>query len=259
MNTKIFYFSGTGNSLYVAKNLATRLDGQYTNVASCVEQTEILVDSDIVGFVFPVYAYTYPKILDYFCKKLKIISNPKYVFIITTYGSTPGRAAHKFAKRLNKYFKVDYTNGVLMPENYIAIFKPDSPKIVEQKINNAQLSMDKICEDIKAQVNLVKNNNTILDYIKTGLVSPIFNFFLLFSHIFFGTNKNCNGCDICVKICPVDNIKKVNNKIKWHNKCIQCMACVNWCPNKCINYTPITKKRLRYTNPHIKITELYKD
>ncbi|HHW90538.1 MAG TPA: hypothetical protein GX745_06545 [Clostridiales bacterium] len=259
MSAQIYYFSGTGNCLFVAKNLASYLDGQYINISKRVKEKEIVLQSDTIGFVFPVYAYTYPKILNDFYKKIKIISNPKYVFIITTYGSTPGRSAEKFSKKLKNLFAVNYINGILMPENYIAIFKLDNDSAIRQKINDALLTIEKISADIKNQVQYLEKHNSPLDYIKTGLVSPLFNFFLLFSHIFFSADKNCNGCDICVRVCPTNNIEKINNKPKWRNNCIQCMACINWCPQKSINYTPMTKKRPRYTNPHIDLKELYKE
>lgn len=245
--------------MFVAKNLANKLNAQLLNVSKLIKDQEIVLDSDVLGFVFPVYAYTYPKILDTFLRKIDLKKAPKFVFIIITYGSTPGRAAHKFAMKLKKFFKVHYINGVLMPENYVAIFKPDSPETIEQKISDAHLKIDKISEDILNNADYVEVRNKPLDYIKTGFVGTVFNLFLPFSHLFFSSNDNCNGCDICVKICPVNNIKKSNNKPKWNNKCIQCMACVNWCPKKSINYTPITKKRERYTNPLIRINELFKE
>lgn len=259
MNSSIYFFSGTGNSLFVAKNLASKLDAQCFNIARILKEKEVNLDADILGFVFPVYAYTYPKVLDAFIKKARVLSKPKYVFIIVTYGSTPGRAAHKFAKRLKKLFRADYINGVLMPENYVPIFKPDSPEVIQSKLNAAFEKIQKLCDDIESNVNYIERRNTPLDFVKSNLVGPVFNMFLPFSHSFFRVNKDCNGCEICVKICPVNNIKKKNNKPKWNNKCVQCMACLNWCPQKSINYTPLTKKRSRYVNPCVKINELFEE
>ncbi|HEY8444134.1 MAG TPA: EFR1 family ferrodoxin [Clostridia bacterium] len=257
MNTGIFYFSGTGNSLFAAKKLAENLEGQYFNVSKSVKDQEIVLDYEVLGFVFPVYAYTYPKVLDLFIKKAKLKTAPKFAFIIITYGSTPGRAAQKFAKKLKKLFKVNYISGARMPENYVAIFKPDSPEIVEKKMTEALVKLDKISQDIKDRIEFIEKRDTPLDYIKTGFVGTVFNMFLPFSHLFFKAGGQCNGCDLCVKVCPVNNIVKANNKPKWRSKCVQCMACINWCPRKNINYTPITKKRSRYTNPNIKINELF--
>lgn len=254
MDTTIFYYSGTGNSLFVAKNLAHKLDGQCVNISKGLTQE---ITSDVVGIVFPCYAYTYPKILNTLLKNVKFSSTPRYVFAIITYGSTFGRASIQFVKKLKKYgLKADYMAGIHMPENYIAIFKPDTDSVIDTKLTNAKVSMEKIADDIKKQVQYIECHNKPLDYIKTYIVGIIFNTFLHFSHIFFKAKKSCSSCGICEKVCPVDNIVMKNGKPKWGRHCTQCMACINWCPQRCIDYTPITKKRQRYTNPEITLKEL---
>ena len=257
MNTTIFYYSGTGNSLSVAKNLANKLDGQYVNISKYLNANTQVITSDAVGFVFPCYAYSYPKVLNTLIKKIKFSSMPRYVFAIITYGSTFGRTGIKFIKQLKKNgFKTDYMTGILMPENYIAIFRPDSASVIDTKLANAKVRIEQISDDIKNQVQYIERHSKPLDYIKTSIVSTIFNGFLHFSHIFFKAKKSCSSCEICVKVCPVDNIVMKNGKPKWGRHCTQCMACLNWCPKKCIDYTPITKKRSRYTNPDIELKEL---
>lgn len=203
MNTGIYYFSGTGNCLYVAKNLSEKLNARYFNVSKSIKDQEIVLNSEVLGFVFPVYAYTYPKILDLFLKKIKLAANPRFVFIVITYGSTPGRAAQKFAKKLNKFFKVDYINGVLMPENYIAIFKPDSPETIQKKMAEALIKIDKISEDIITGIGYTEAHNKPLDYIKTGFVGTVFNLFLPFSHLFFSSNnKYATAAIFALKFVP---------------------------------------------------------
>lgn len=256
MEPKIFYYSGTGNCLFVAKTLAQKINGQHLNIFEYQKEQEI--DSDVIGFVFPCYAYTYPKILNKLIKQISFSKKPKFVFCIITYGSTFGRAGIQFVKRLEKTgLKADYMTGILMPENYIAIFKPDRESVIDTKLHNAKVSIDKIAQDIINRVQYFEQHNRLLDYIKTAVVGTIFNGFLNFSHIFFKANKSCSSCGICVKVCQVNNIVIKNGKPKWKGHCTQCMACLNWCPQKCIDYTPITKKRERYTNPEVTLKELY--
>ena len=66
----------------------------------------------------------------------------------------------------------------------------------------------------------------------------------------------CNGCGICEKICPVDNIKLVNEKPEWQHKCQMCTGCLHYCPQKAIQWGEYTLGRERYNHPKIKLKEL---
>lgn len=257
MKTTVFYYSGTGNSLFVAKNLASSLEGQCINISKYLSSSIQAIDSDVLGFVIPCYAYTYPKILNKIIEKISFSKNPKYVFVIITYGSSFSRAGIKFIKKLKKIgLKTVYFRGIIMPENYIAIFRPDQKSVIDQKLTNAKQKIQEIANDIKNEVYYIEKHNKFLDYIKTSVVGTIFNGFLPFSHFFFKNKDCCSSCGICTKVCPTHNVVLKKGKPKWHNHCTQCMACLNWCPQKCIDYTPLTKRRERYTNPEIDFREL---
>ena len=69
-------------------------------------------------------------------------------------------------------------------------------------------------------------------------------------------DENCNGCGICQKICPVDNIKLVNEKPEWQHKCQMCTACLHYCPQIAIQWGEYTPGRERYNHPKIEMKEL---
>ncbi len=70
------------------------------------------------------------------------------------------------------------------------------------------------------------------------------------------SDEKCNGCGICQKICPVDNIKLVNEKPEWQHKCQFCLACLHYCPQEAIQYGKNTLGRERYNHPNITVKEL---
>lgn len=70
------------------------------------------------------------------------------------------------------------------------------------------------------------------------------------------SDENCNGCGICAQICPVDNIKLINDKPEWQHKCIQCLGCLHYCPQEAVQYGEYTIGRERYNHPYIKVKEL---
>ena len=72
----------------------------------------------------------------------------------------------------------------------------------------------------------------------------------------FKADQNCNNCKVCVKLCPVDNIKIDNAQPKWLHNCEQCFACLQWCPQKAIQYKKGTKNKKRYHHPDISLSEM---
>lgn len=51
----------------------------------------------------------------------------------------------------------------------------------------------------------------------------------------------CNGCGICVKVCPVGAISKEKPKKVDKEKCISCMRCIKVCPSNARKVNPIMK------------------
>lgn len=49
-------------------------------------------------------------------------------------------------------------------------------------------------------------------------------------------DDKCNGCATCAKVCPVQNIKMIENKPVWQHHCEMCLACDEWCPTKAIHH-----------------------
>ncbi|MHB1150854.1 MAG: EFR1 family ferrodoxin [Eubacteriales bacterium] len=48
------------------------------------------------------------------------------------------------------------------------------------------------------------------------------------------TDSDCNGCGICVKICPMNILEFIDNKVNQKDNCTLCYRCVNACPKKAI-------------------------
>ncbi|MHB1377223.1 MAG: hypothetical protein ACYCXB_07365 [Candidatus Humimicrobiaceae bacterium] len=57
MNTEIYYFSGTGNSLAVARDITKKADGKLISIFSVLDKKSINTDADTLGIVFPVYLF----------------------------------------------------------------------------------------------------------------------------------------------------------------------------------------------------------
>ena len=86
MNTKIYYFSGTGNSLVVARDIAEKTNGKLISIPSVMNKDSITTDADVIGIVFPVYHAVFdgmPLIISRFVSKMENIDS-KYIFAVCT-------------------------------------------------------------------------------------------------------------------------------------------------------------------------------
>ncbi len=258
----IFWFSGTGNSLYIAKNIAEKNDLKLVSIASAVNSgTEFfeydLEEGEIVGFVFPVYAWAPPKMVLNFISKLKLKNyNNNYTFCVATCGGNVGNTVKVMEESLNTAnIKLSAGFSVIMPNNYIVVGNVDSKAKEEKKLAEAEETTKKISEIVtekkSGMFNVVKGP---LPGLFTGLVSPIFNKRAIRTDSFYATDK-CNGCGICEKVCTCKSIK-VDKRPKWGKECNQCLACINFCPTKAIQFRKGTEKKGRYTNPNISINEM---
>ena len=72
----------------------------------------------------------------------------------------------------------------------------------------------------------------------------------------FYSDNNCTSCGICEKICPVNNIIIIDGKPQWQHKCQQCLACINLCPEKSIQFGTKTLKTQRYHHPEITVQDI---
>jgi ferredoxin/flavodoxin len=258
----IFYFSGTGNSLQVAKSIAIYQEETLISIASLmnsgINEFEFSLKTDeLVGFIFPVYGWAPPRIVMEFIKKLKINNvNDAYVFSIVTCGENIGKTMEMLENKLVKQnIHLDSGFSIVMPSNYILIgMDVDSPYESEKKlseIGSILIDLNQIIEKRKKDVFILeKGAHGVL----TSLVGQIFSKYNPSTKKFYAKD-NCTSCGICEKVCNTKTIK-VKEKPEWGNKCTQCLACINLCPVMAIEYGKATVNRGRYHNPNIKIDEL---
>lgn len=217
----IFWFSGTGNSLYIAKSIAEQNDLKLVSIASAensgAEFFEYdLEDGEIIGFAFPVYAWAPPKMVLDFIHRLKLKNyNNNYTFCVATCAGNVGNTVKVMEKALNTA-NINLSAGfsVIMPNNYIVMGDVDSKDREEKKLAEAENITKKISELVFAKkpgmYNVIKGP---LPGLFTGLVTPMFNKYALKTDSFYANDK-CNGCGICEKVCTCKSIK-VDKRPKW--------------------------------------------
>lgn len=256
MAVTLFYFSGTGNSLKVSRDLARELpDASIVSIANVIGGN-VDFSADALGVIYPVYMFGMPLIVKKFIRKINV-NKPKYIFAIATYGSMSGNALGQTSNEIEAQgLKLSAAFAIKMPGNYIPLYGAISIENQNIMFREESLRIKEIALLIKAKQEKAPKKSF---FIFNWIFSAINNFCvprIPFMDKDFWVSEKCNGCGICVKTCPVNNIDLVGKKPFWQHRCEQCFACLHWCPQEAIQYGRKTAGKKRYRNPEIKLQDL---
>jgi ferredoxin/flavodoxin len=255
MENVIYFFSGTGNSYSFARDFADALgDTELINIADLMGQTEIEVDYERVGFIFPVYYGGVPVMVRDFVKKLSFIDNP-YLFTVVTCGLRAGSAIDELGELIaSKKEKLFGAFCVNMPGNYIAAYGSMPDFIRYSEINKAKTKAFEYAGSVSSKLvnyNRPDHEKPIVPLIER---MPDYHYFATD----YKVSDKCTACELCVKICPSANITINDGKAYFGSHCERCMACIQWCPFHAVSYKDKTDKRRRYHHPAVKAEELFR-
>ena len=233
----IYYFSGTGNSKWLAEQLASKTEDIAVNMIECSVVSSI--DNQTIGIVFPIHAWGVPEPVLEFVKKLA--GKPAFTFGVCSCGDEAGYAMEKLSSR----FPLNSAYSVAMPSNYIIAADVESDESIVAKITKAKENLKTIANQIITKQSVDDVNKGKLPWIKSVLANFGFNKFARNTKPFYVTDK-CTSCGECAKNCPAKTIMIIDGKPQWGKKCYQCTACINRCPVKAIEYGKGTPTRSRY-------------
>ena len=252
MRTAIYYFSGTGNSLVVARDLARALkDAEAVPMVKALKVAPP-AEPEAVGFVYPVYMFGLPLLVADFLRKVTIRPDA-YLFSVATFGGLPGRP-HSLAQEIlsRRGLSVSCGFSVLMPGNYTpfygAIARDKQEKMFAQKEMKVRAIAAHLAQRTK---NLFEErpvwlNGALYAMLYKGGSSQIPS-----SAKGFWASEACTRCGLCAKVCPNDNIEMQEGRPAWHEHCEHCMACLQWCPAEAIQYQKMTRGKKRYHHPFV--------
>ncbi|MFZ5965708.1 MAG: EFR1 family ferrodoxin [Bacillota bacterium] len=253
----IFYFTGTGNSLYVAKNVSEYNRDRVVSISEEMKQNAgsfayHLDKDEMIGFVYPVYAWAPPKLVLDFISRLCLHNyKDNYIFSIATCGDNIGNTMDVLQRTLKK--KGLALNGgfsIAMPNNYIIVGNVDAKEVEKEKLLKAEYRLQEINEIIRGRKrNFFQLEKGSFPTLLTTVINPLFNTFGNDPKKFYASDA-CTSCGLCEKICCTGNIS-VDTKPVWGPKCTQCLACIHRCPAKAIQYGKGTVKKGRYVHPSL--------
>ena len=250
----IFCYSGTGNCLDMAKNIAKDLgDTDIIMMRKYPAVTDVR-GAKRVGFIFPCYGGGLPGHVERYLHDIKVDSDA-YTFGITQCAAYKGEGL----ARLNEIIPLDYWAAVTHQCACIWLFPHDLmvPKMGAEKAQ--QRSEDfaaKFAAEIKAKTKSTKKlSKATVNAIEHSQWAAIARK----KGQSLKANDNCVLCGQCAKICPVGNIRYAGKAVVFGDKCISCCGCLQYCPQNAISMGKITEKREHYHNPNISADELTKE
>lgn len=243
----IIYFSGTGNSRYIAEAFADKLDDEIVCANDLMKAGEkgSFTSSKPYVFVFPVYVSNIAKPFSDFLKKSEFSGNSKAYFIATAAGSvgTTSNGCIEICKKTGLQFCG--TQWLKMPQNYIIYFKMTEPDECERRLADALKTVDEYVETIKNENNLSMEKESSISHGFTKFVEKLYYGLFTTTKKFYAKD-DCTGCGLCEKRCPINNIVMKDGKPEWQGKCYHCVACINSCPKKAIEFGNLTSDKPRY-------------
>lgn len=261
----ILYFTGTGNCLYVARQLGGG-DAELLSIPQLMKQKTIEIEADEIGLVYPIYGHMPPNIVRQFIKKARLRADYKYA--ILTYGNRKCNAVEiwdDISREAGTPF--DYINTLIMVDNWLPNFDMNEQMLIDKHIPE---NLEIISADIAgrkrwhAPVSQEERMQHQEFLARTG-IDPDTGF-MLQSEDYFTVTDACIGCGACVSVCPKGNYNLTSQGVKTAGNCEFCFACIQNCPQKAIQFIKNENDAFlrngeknpnaRYRNEHISLMDI---
>ncbi|MBQ7784552.1 MAG: EFR1 family ferrodoxin [Clostridia bacterium] len=245
----VLYFSATGNTAYIAKEIARRLDDSCLNLLDRIrsgEHSELHSDKPFI-ICAPVYVCEMPRFLSSYLKK-QAFSGSRDVYFVFTSGGYCGISG-VLAKSMFKKKNMNYMGHAefRMPRNYVAsdAYPMLSEEQIRDRLTNAYILLDPVTANIREGKALTARHVYWFETVITLPFNPVWSRFRYKTKDFFTTEK-CISCGKCARLCPLNNISLAEGKPVWGSQCSHCMACIGNCPTEAIEYGNITQSKEKY-------------
>lgn len=245
----ILYFSATGNTEFVAKEIAKKLDDTCLNLLNRVKDKDYTpVESDKPYIICaPVYVCEMPRFMAEYLGKLEFKGSKEVYFIFTSggYCGISGVLAKAIFTKKGMIYKGHAE--ITMPRNYVAnnAYPMLEKEEIEKRIIDAYMQLYEVEKSIKENGELQARKVQLWETLVTVPFNPVWCKLKLTAKDFHVKNS-CIGCGKCERLCPLNNIKLVNKKPVWGKDCTHCMACIGNCPTQAIEYGEVTKDKEPY-------------
>ena len=240
----VLYFSGTGNTKFVAETFAEQMGAECFSIEEKQAFHTILKENGSICFCYPIYCSGVPRIMREFAIKHKDALRNKRVAIFCTQAMYSGDGARAFTDIFpENWFQVIYAEHFFMPNNLCNVL-PEwtfSDRVVQWEVFCAKRKIKRICRQIRRGTVRKKGFHRFSK--KLGMMQRKYQLGAE-EKAKHGVevSESCITCGLCVRSCPVENFVMADQVIP-QGKCIYCYRCVNLCPKKAI--TVVYRKEIK--------------
>jgi ferredoxin len=255
METKLYAHTGTGNSLWIGRQLALELEEATLEFLPHVTE-DFKVVSDRVGIIFPVHIWGLPLRVVQFINHLQV-KPETYFFALAVNAGQPAATLLQLQKLMStRKWSLALGYSIVMPSNYTPWGGPGSIDAQQRLFSKAQEKVKAIAETIhRGEQKGVDRGPLWQNIVFSWIYRMSFRSVYKMDKKFWVDDK-CNRCGICSEVCPAGNIEIVNGKPAWLHRCEQCLACLQWCPQEAIQYGEKTAKYPRYHHPEVILKDI---
>ncbi len=231
----VIYFSGTGNSRFIAKRFSKEMNCKCYSIEEDVNFGEIITENDTIALCYPIHFSKAPLLFMDFISEHKSGFIGKKIVILCSQQFYSGDGARSITDLLEGV-EVIYAEHFNMQNNITSM--PIYYKLTKR---NNKRCLKHTCKKIKKITKDINNNKVKLKGFNSfsmalGRAQHLNPESAKKKQLKAVKIKNsCVLCGKCVKYCPANNLAIDNNKIVFDNKCTFCMRCVNICPKKSIS------------------------
>lgn len=254
----IFYFSGTGNTRWLAQQLGAATGEQVVNIAEIYDNTPTytLAEGERLGFCFPVHGWRPPFLVREFVRRLQVRNaEGHYCYVFATCGDDVGLTFDYFQRDLSTIgLQADSVFSIIMPESYLFPFIDaiDPADVAEKKKAQAREVLPTLLPYIVDRVKRQRHiNASRWPRINSHLLGAFFLHCWVTDKPFGVAADRCRHCGRCAKVCPVKNIAMDEQGLpQWlHNgRCTTCFTCYHRCPAHAVTYgtrTPLGHRQYK--------------
>jgi len=256
MKTDLFFYTGTGNSLWTARKVANELGNADIIPIPWISSYPFRSRADAIGIIFPVHIWGLPQRVIAFVNSLAVDTSKYYFALAVNAGQVAATLLqmNKLMKSRDLFLSAGF--DIVMPSNYIPWGGPGPKSKCMKRINDSKEKIRKISTVIANRERSPVEKGPLWQNI-------LFSWFYKLSFPYipamdkkFWVDDKCNNCNICMKVCSCGNIDMQAGKAVWLHHCEQCLACIQWCPKEAIQYGKNTSRYERYHHPEIKLEDI---